>query len=104
MRKLIALMMLMMVIVIGLIAVSGCSTFGNGKIDVPVEISIEWHDNFGNGFTLVDGTLTEATYRSVKTDAVYEFTDSDGFLISHPNTGAMVRIKLKESVEVPNDE
>lgn len=86
---------ILMVVVLGAVfaAISftpGCGTFGNGQLDLPVDVSIEWHDNFGNGFTLEQGSLTAATYRSVKTGVLYELAD-DGFLIRAPD-GTNVRI------------
>lgn len=75
---------------------AGCGTFGNGRLDLPVDVSIEWQDNFGNGFTLVQGTVTEVHYASVKTGVLYEITDSGGFQITAPD-GTKVRIQRKET-------
>ncbi|QBG47834.1 hypothetical protein EGM51_10680 [Verrucomicrobia bacterium S94] len=74
--------------------ITGCDTLGNGKIDLPVDVSVEWQDNFGNRFVMVDGSITEATYRSLQTGIIYELTEEGGFLITAPD-GTKVRIRRR---------
>lgn len=81
----------------------GESTFGNGQIDLPVNVTFEWHDNFGNGFTLVDGTVTEITYKSVKTGVLYELTDTGGFCVTAPDGVTTVRIQRKTETTEETD-
>ena len=81
--------------------VFGCSTVGNGKVDLPVEVSIEWHDNFGNGFVFVGGELTEATYQSTQTGILYKYTDeaAGSFMVAAPDGKTKIRLRKKTAAE-----
>ena len=97
-KKIAGIVGVIVAVVIMDLMVFGCGTFGNGQIDVPVDISVEWHDAMGNGFVLIDGQLESATYKSVKTGIIYEYAKDEGvgsFAITEPHTGATVKIRQR---------
>lgn len=99
---------IIMVIIIGIgVAIisalaAGCSTLGNGKVDpFGIELSLEYHDNFGNGFVFVGGELTEATYQSTQTGILYKYTDeaAGSFMVAAPDGKTKIRLRKKTAAE-----
>jgi hypothetical protein len=73
----------------------GCSTLGNGKIDAPVEITVQGTDNLGNAYEVTlgpDGVTGEI--RSVVGGNLYELSD-DGFTVTVPTSTGPKTITIK---------
>jgi hypothetical protein len=73
------------------LGITGCSTLGNGKVDIPVEITVQGTDNLGNAYDVTlgpDGVTGEI--RSVVGGNLYEVSE-EGFKITVPTeTGPKV--------------
>lgn len=106
MKRRIALVLLLACGLTATHLLTGCGTLGNGQLDLPVEITVEYHDNFGNGFVVVAGpdgiAVPEARYASVKTGALYEITETGGFLVTAPDGQTKVRIRRADQSAINN--
>jgi hypothetical protein len=73
----------------------GCSTIGNGKLDTPVEITVNGTDNLGNAYEVTlgpDGVTGEI--RSVVGGNLYELAE-DGFTVTVPTSTGPKTITIK---------
>jgi len=84
MKKILVRFMWVLFIAFCMGVLSGCSTFGNGKIDSPVQISVIGRDNLGNQYDVElgpDGFVASVT--SVVGGNLYAISE-DGFTVTIP--------------------
>jgi len=75
---------------------TGCSTWGNGKLDVEAEVV--WQSNLGHEYRVIANDAGLKLYASNKGD-LYEPTDSGGFVIQAPDgKGGTVKTRIQRVV------